>query len=158
MMTPPPIPNRDVDHLNLLAIFHYVLGGLSIVGLGGIYLHYRIMNMVFTSPGVFANAKEKPPFDMTQMMDLMKWFYVVAGILMVVAGVLNVYGGRLLQKRQKRVFSMVISGLNCLQIPFGCALGVFTLIVLSRPSVLRLYDQAAAVPAPTDGAPPSLAV
>ncbi|MCX6922874.1 MAG: hypothetical protein NT154_06635 [Verrucomicrobia bacterium] len=38
------------------------------------------------------------------------------------------------------MFSLMIGGLNCLQIPFGSALGVFTIIVLSRDSVRDLYN------------------
>jgi hypothetical protein len=34
---------------------------------------------------------------------------------------------------------MVIAGINCLSFPFGTALGIFTLIVLSRESVQALY-------------------
>ncbi len=30
------------------------------------------------------------------------------------------------------MFSIVVAGLDCFQIPFGTALGVFTIIVLSR--------------------------
>jgi hypothetical protein len=36
---------------------------------------------------------------------------------------------------------LIIAVLNCLQIPFGTALGVFTIIVLSRDSVRELYSR-----------------
>ena len=51
-------------------------------------------------------------------------------------------GMYLLQKRN-RLFSLIIGGLNCLQIPFGTALGVLTMLVLSRDSVRQLYSGAA---------------
>ena len=34
---------------------------------------------------------------------------------------------------------MVIAGINCLHIPLGTLLGVFTLVVLGRESVRKLY-------------------
>ena len=51
----------------------------------------------------------------------------------------NLLSALFLWRRQHRMFSMVVGGLNCLQIPFGTALGVFTILVLSRDSVQELY-------------------
>jgi hypothetical protein len=45
------------------------------------------------------------------------------------------------------MFSLVIAGLNCIQIPFGTALGVFTIIVLLRDSVREAYAAGATPPA-----------
>lgn len=36
---------------------------------------------------------------------------------------------------------MVVAGVSCLSIPLGTALGVFTFIVLSRPSIVRLFEE-----------------
>jgi hypothetical protein len=143
-MTPPPLPNRDADHLRTLAIFHYVVGGLSLLGLGFMYLHYYFMQTFFANPKLWENAKEPPPFNPQEFWMIFVWFYVAAGIVMVVAGVLNLMSGRYLQQRKNRMFSLVVAGLNCLQMPFGTVLGVFTLVVLTRESVQRLYEQKAA--------------
>jgi len=35
---------------------------------------------------------------------------------------------------------MIVAGLNCLHIPLGTLLGVFTLVVLSRGSVATMYE------------------
>ena len=35
---------------------------------------------------------------------------------------------------------MIIAGINCLGIPLGTTLGVFTFIVLLRPSVQHVFD------------------
>jgi len=51
-----------------------------------------------------------------------------------------VLSGFFLLKKRNRGFSLIIGGLNCLQIPFGTALGVFTIIVLSRDSVRQMYS------------------
>jgi hypothetical protein len=37
------------------------------------------------------------------------------------------------------MFSLVIAGVQCMFAPFGTALGVFTIIVLTRDSVRRQY-------------------
>jgi hypothetical protein len=53
-----------------------------------------------------------------------------------------------LRKRRHRTLSFVMACLTCINIPLGTALGVFTLVVLSRPSVKALYDQVAMQAAP----------
>ncbi len=52
--------------------------------------------------------------------------------------------GRFLSRRQHHTFCVVISALNCMYMPLGTALGVFTILVLQRPSVRTLFG----VPAP----------
>lgn len=49
--------------------------------------------------------------------------------------------GRLLAKRRKRMFSFVMAALLCMFMPFGTVLGIFTIMVLSRESVQRLYER-----------------
>jgi hypothetical protein len=48
-----------------------------------------------------------------------------------------------LKRRQKRTFSLVMACMCCMNIPLGTALGVFTLVVLSRQSVKAIYDRVA---------------
>ena len=36
---------------------------------------------------------------------------------------------------------MIVAGITCLSVPIGTVLGVFTLMVLSRPSVKQMFAQ-----------------
>jgi len=47
--------------------------------------------------------------------------------------------GRFLAKRKRYMFCLVIACVECLFMPFGTVLGVFTIIVLMRPSVKELF-------------------
>jgi hypothetical protein len=47
--------------------------------------------------------------------------------------------GRKLAKRRGRTFCIVVAALCCIMVPLGTILGVFTLIVLTRPSVQALF-------------------
>ncbi len=140
-MLPPPIPSKDRDHLRTLSVCHYVFAGLSVLGLGFLGVHYAIMKTVFANPQMWENAKEQPPFDPQELFGYFQWFYVLGGFVMVVMGVLTLMSGRFLARRVNRSFSMVIAGLNCMVFPFGTALGVCTLIVLTKESVARLYAE-----------------
>jgi hypothetical protein len=52
--------------------------------------------------------------------------------------------GRFLALRKGYSFALVMSCIECLFIPFGTILGVFTIVVLSRESVRGLFSTAAA--------------
>jgi len=79
-------------------------------------------------------------------------FPVAFGLIFICVGVLGlligftyalaqVLAGRFIAKRKRRTFCMIVAGLNCLNIPMGLILGVFTIIVLVRPSVKLLFEQ-----------------
>jgi hypothetical protein len=143
-LNPPPLntdrqTKQDEDHLRLLSIFHFVVAGLSTVGIGFLGLHYTIMRVVFSNPETWKNQRNMP-FPPEQFMRIFVWFYLFIGILLVAAAVLNVISGMFLHQKKNRLFSIVVAALNCLQIPFGTALGVFTMIVLMRDSVRERYE------------------
>ena len=70
--------------------------------------------------------------------------FVGMGLVVLVVGFIyaltTLVAGRGLAKRKWRGFSMFIAGVHCLHMPIGTVLGVFTLIVLLRPSVKSLYE------------------
>ena len=128
---------RDREHLKLLSIFHFVFGGLALVGIGFLFVHYFILHTVFSNPDMWKSQPQiMPP---KAFLDAFIWFYLFMGFLLLTGLVLNVLSGLFLLQKGNRLFSVIIGGLNCLQIPFGTALGVITIIVLSRDSVRQLY-------------------
>jgi hypothetical protein len=71
--------------------------------------------------------------------NIFAYFYVVIGVFILLGAILNFMSARYLGQRRRKVFSMVTAGVNCLSFPFGTVLGVFTFVVLSRPSVEASY-------------------
>jgi len=82
------------------------------------------------------------------------WMMIVMGSAFIVGGwtlaSLVFAAGRCLARRRRRMFCMVIAGIMCVFSPFGTILGVFTIVVLVRPSVRALFaaDLPGAIPAP----------
>jgi hypothetical protein len=74
----------------------------------------------------------------------MGYFFIGMGSTLVALGwtlgILTILSGRWMAKRRRRIFSLVIAGINCASFPFGTVLGVFTFIILLRPSVKQMYD------------------
>jgi hypothetical protein len=140
----PPLPRDqrkiDADHLNLLALFHFVGAGLAVLGLLFLLVHYTFMHAMFTNPKFFENQKQPMPMTPEQLFAIFKWFYLAFGIWFVISGVLNLISGLCLRARKGRTFSLVVAGINCLHIPLGTVLGVFTIVVLIRDSVRELYS------------------
>jgi heme/copper-type cytochrome/quinol oxidase subunit 3 len=143
-MTAPPVltnpeqQRKDAEHLKLLSIFHFILGGLALVGILFLVFHYLMMS-AFMSPEFWKSQKNgpAPPPELIKMVTV---FYFIGGFFLVLGSVLNLLSALFLRQRRQRVFSMVIAGLNCVQVPFGTALGIFTILILSRDSVRGVYE------------------
>lgn len=150
MSLPPPLPpgqrKTDLEQVDLLSIFYFVLGGLSIVGLGFLVLHYFVMAALLDNPEIWKDAKGGPP--PRQILVIFQWFYGIFGVLWVVSGALNIACGFCLRARKARVFCLIVAALELLSVPLGTVLGIFTIIVLSRASVRELF-------APPRSAPPA---
>jgi hypothetical protein len=75
---------------------------------------------------------------------LLGLFFVVFGGLVVLAGwtmaALTIFAGRNLANRRRPTFCFVIACLLCVWVPMGTILGVFTIIVLSRPTVKSIFN------------------
>ncbi|MGB0776268.1 MAG: hypothetical protein ACPGUY_10510, partial [Akkermansiaceae bacterium] len=68
---------------------------------------------------------------------------VVASLVLLVFAVLEFLAGQKIAERRWRVFCLIIAGVNCMSVPLGTVLGVFTIIVLLRPSVAAKFEQVA---------------
>ncbi len=130
----------DGEHLKLLAVFHFVVAGLSILGLGILFLHWFFMHSIFDNPDLFKQAKNGPPPK--EFFAIFQWFYVIFGACLVTGGVLNVISGWAILRRRARIYSLVVAGLDCAFVPLGTALGAFTFVVLLRDSVREVYEAA----------------
>ena len=74
---------------------------------------------------------------------------VVVGIavMTLLMGSLMLWAGFSLRKRQHRILILVMAGLNCLSVPYGTVLGIFTLMVMQRPAAKEMFG-VVAVPLP----------
>ena len=150
---PPPMPQpqaptalmcdprkTDDDHRRILAVMHFVMAGFAVLGLVFIGAHFAIMDTVFGNPEMWKNQQgSNPPPE--EFFAIFSWMYLFMAVMILAVGVGNGLSGLYLRKKKNRMFSMVIAGVNCLNMPLGMALGVFTFIVLSRDSVREAYGE-----------------
>ncbi|HEX3628344.1 MAG TPA: hypothetical protein VH280_23290 [Verrucomicrobiae bacterium] len=139
-----PLPrdqrNIDADHLNLLSIFHFVGAGFACFGILFLMLHGAMMHFIFTNQSLWQDQRQPPP--PAAIFDVLIWVYLFGVLWFLVSAVLNILSGIFLRMRKFRTFSYVVSGVNCVHIPLGTVLGVFTIVVLTRESVRELYEAA----------------
>jgi hypothetical protein len=130
--------NRDKEHLQLLAIFHYVVAGLAAL--------FSFFPLLYTTVGaifIFAarHGTAKPGEDLPP--EFLGWIFAVLGSLLFLIGIAMaiciLITGRSLALCKHYSFAVVMACIECLFIPFGTILGVFTIIVLSRESVRGLF-------------------
>lgn len=137
---PPPLPSPDEQHLNLLAIFHYVVGAIGFVFACFPLIHVVIGILMIVNPAAMAGPQQTPP------PAFLGFLFAGIGVGLVLLGwaaaACTVISGRMLARRRHRMFSFVVAAILCMFAPFGTVLGVFTIIVLSKDSVKRLYGQA----------------
>lgn len=84
-------------------------------------------------------APELPPFFPKAVVGFMGAIFGAHLVLSFLGVVLLIMAGRKLTSHNSHTFCLVIAGLECLWVPMGTILGVFTLIVLLRPSVKVLF-------------------
>jgi hypothetical protein len=137
-----PLQQKSVDdrHLSTLSILHFVGAGLAFLGLGFVGLHYALMGTVFNNPELWKNATQPPPAD---FFAVFKWIYVVLAAWYVTSLALNLLAGIYLRRKAHRTFCFVVAGMNCLHMPLGTILGIFTIIVLARGSVAAAFENRA---------------
>ena len=75
----------DADQLQLLAIFHFVLAGLALAGIGFLALHFAVMRCLVVNPNL--GAQSKAGLLPTELWPIFQWLYVVLGGLLLAGGV-----------------------------------------------------------------------
>jgi hypothetical protein len=133
--------NQDLEHLNLLSIFHYVVGGLTAVFACIPFIHFTI-GLLMASGRL--EGREPALHVIGVALMTIAALFILSGWGLAVA---MVGAGRALAKRRHYTFCLVVAAAECLLMPFGTILGVFTIVVLMRESVKRLFENQSPSPA-----------
>ena len=130
--------NQDTEHLRLLAIFHYVVAGLAAL--------FSVFPLIYTTVGaififVARHGTPKPGEELPP--EFLGWIFVGIGSFLFLLGIAMaiciLIAGRSLALRKRYSFALAVACVECLFVPFGTILGVFTIVALSRESVKALF-------------------
>lgn len=129
--------NQDEEHLRLLSIFHYVVGGITALFACFPFIHLAL--------GIALVSGAFPVRPGQEGMDVIGgWVFICVASFLILLGwtlaVAILLAGRSLARRTHYTYCLAVGGIECIFIPFGTVLGVFTIIVLSRPSTKALFQ------------------
>ena len=74
-----PLSDADADHLRLLSIFHYVVGGMAVLFACVPIIHLVIGLFLILAPDKFGHGSSQPP-------AFMGWFFVVFASCFILIG------------------------------------------------------------------------
>lgn len=137
-MTTEQTLEEDQEQLNLLAIFHYIIGGIAalVSCVPVIHLVIGIFLVAAGSSELEAKGEEVPV--------ALGWLFVIVPVCIILVGlsisICILMAGRNLQRHKAHTFCFTVAVLECLFFPLGTVLGVFTIIVLNRFSVKALFQ------------------
>ena len=125
---------QDTEHLRILSILYYVFGGLAAFG-GFFPLIYVFIGAMFVSGGMPGGPGAPPP--------ALGWIFIAFGggfsLFIWIVAACCLFAGYNLGHKKRYILCFVVACLCCIQIPLGTVLGVFTIVVLARPSVKDLF-------------------
>ena len=128
------ISPQDRQHLDLLGIFHYVVAGL-----GALFSLFPVIHLVIGLAMVTGHMNDLHAKPGEPDPALVGWFFVAFAGVVIACGLtvsaLLAYAGRCLRQRRRYTFCLVMAAISCAFMPFGTVLGIFTLIVLTKPAV-----------------------
>ncbi|MBV9877975.1 MAG: hypothetical protein JO025_24820 [Verrucomicrobia bacterium] len=131
---------KDLEHLKLLGIFHYIWGALSLIGgifIGGYFVVIGVILM--NNPPTSASSEDSGAAGAVG--GIMIGAGIVLFLIVVVYGILTLMAGGKYRKHQGgywfcfilAIVTLVIGGIP------GIVLGIFSLIVLSRDTVKAVF-------------------
>lgn len=124
--------------MTTLSVLHYVYGGF--ICLSG----FAVLAVVFAggllqSDWLVERTSDPAARWAGQAMMALGWALFA---LVQTFGVMNLVSANLISNRRGSTFSQVVAAFNCLSIPFGLLLGIFTFVVLNSDDVRREYGRA----------------
>ena len=123
----------DEQHLDLLAVFHFIVGGFT-----ALFACVPILHLVLGLGVIFGefDGPNPPPAVIGWAFTILAAMFILCGWALAIGVVV---AGFKLKKRTAWTYCLVIAGLECMMMPFGTVLGVFTVVVLLRDSVKQLF-------------------
>jgi hypothetical protein len=152
------------ERLRLLAFGFYVKGAVGALVVSFFLLHFFMMlglsflpqtawdaqsrSMTATQSSKVLPSPSPSPRPVNQAPPVMMFRIfaaVIGGIILLgwTFGALTIYAGRCVHNRTRRMFILVMAGLNCVLIPWGTLLGIATFYVMQSPAGMREFGSPA---------------
>jgi|SRR5579862_3530894 len=127
--------NADAHYLRLLSIFHYIVGALA--------AFFGCFPCIYIGIGIAIVAGAMDDTDKAPPPPFVGFVLIAVGALIIALAwafaFCLILAGHSLSRRRHYWFCFVMGCIECAFSPFGTVLGVFTIIVLLRPTVKAMF-------------------
>jgi len=93
---------------------------------------------VLMATGAMDSAKGEPP------PPELGWIFVVIGVafvlIFITIGVFTIKTGTNMRRRRNRTLCIVIDSILCMMVPFGTIVGIFGLVLLTKPEISGEFE------------------
>ena len=119
------------DHVKIIGILWIVFGALSLVGAGIIFL-------LLTGISYIPDMERPAP-------EILRFIGFFIGSFLAMLGLPKIIGGYGLLKGQEwgRIVTLVVSFLSLLNVPFGTALGIYSIVILMNKETAAKFQTSA---------------
>lgn len=129
---------KDLEQLKLLSTFHYILAVLAALFACFPIIHLIIGIFFLVAGSENWNDGEAPPAFFGWIFIILASFFIVVGWIFAIC---IAFAGKFLARHIRYKYCFVVACISCLFMPFGTVLGVFTIVVLNRPSVKEIFGE-----------------
>ncbi len=133
-------PAEDAEHLRLLSIGTFILSGMtalfSLFPIIHLMIGIGLLTGIIPEPPPSKSNQDIPPWVIGAIFTVMPAIFILFGL--VFALLMAVAAWNLRQYRAYR-FCLIVAALECMMMPLGPVIGIFTIMVLLRPSVRELF-------------------
>ncbi|MFI5387561.1 MAG: hypothetical protein ACHQ50_15745 [Fimbriimonadales bacterium] len=124
------------ENVRTLVILHRVYAGLIALGsccVGG----YFVFILGILGAATASKPQDAPPPVVGAMVTT-----ICLGVMgfLVLKAILNLLAANWLRDRRNWTGIVIVAAIDCLNIPLGAALGIFSLIVINRPTVRSTFQ------------------
>jgi hypothetical protein len=128
----------DLEHLRLLRIGYFISAATN--------LFWVFFPLIYVAMGAFmligafdgAKPSDAPPKAIGLLFMTIGF---AISLLMASFAVLKLLTAQAIGKRRRKGLILTTAAISCLSVPWGTALGVFTFLVLSRPSIASKFPK-----------------
>jgi hypothetical protein len=132
--------NKDLEQIKTIGIFTFVYAGVSALFAFFPVIHLTIGISMLNGSLFGGSAPTNTEFPINifaLMFTIIPAVLILSGLIYAIA--LAILGNFLLKKKHY-LYCMIMAGISCAFVPFGTVLGIFTIILLQRPSVKELFN------------------
>jgi hypothetical protein len=132
--------DRDEEHLRLLGNYHLIVAGINAVAL----ILFVVLPLLI-GPSYYAVLGVTVHGSAADMQQRLLAGLLLGGLMTLIYAL----NGLSLKNKRHRISSMILSAVECLNLPLGMILGISAILVLRRESVKALFaSQAQPQPQP----------